>query len=577
MNKKSTWIRLFMMLSPYKKPLIISILLSIFVTIINTAIPLVQQKIIDKGLMIHDISALSMFTGILILLLLAAGAISYLNAVIQIDVNLKFTRGLNLEVMKHALKLKSDHIKNDGILKIINDAEYNIIAISRITESNFFAIFLQIFTVAGIAIGLIIIEWRLALLVISTVPIRLIITKLFDKSISKASKEAIHVNRNLHKWQSDSYNSGAINEIKLWNLYDKKNNEFNSLLKERDRTSKKVGLIIRRQDLFGNSVQNIILNTIYIFSAFLIWGNSLTLGGLLSFLTYSNYLTQPVGLIATLKMIVSQIEPALESYDEFLDMGEEQSTTEGKEHIGQLEKLEIRLENVGFNYSHNNVLSNINFKISAGEKIALVGENGSGKTTLINLLLKFNKPTEGSITLNDRNVEDLDLNEYRSLFAVVTQFPYLFQGSIYENITVFGENELSMEYISELDMINFVNNFPQKFLTPVGSESGNISGGEKQKIALARALHKRSAKVLILDEATSNYDAQSEIDFENLLDVIVDKAIIMITHKMEVLRKMDKIIQIKNGQGLVFDKYEDFIMAQFQQKGENNEYSLQNN
>ncbi|MCE3200479.1 ABC transporter ATP-binding protein [Paenibacillus sonchi] len=577
MDKKGIWRRLFIILFPYRRTLIISIFLSIIVTIINAAIPIVQQNLIDKGLMQQDINVLLVLTVILIALALIAGAIAYLISVLQIDVNLKFTRSMHLEVLRHSLRLKSSYLRNEGILKIINDAEYNIQTISRITESNFFAIFLQVFTVIGVSLGLIIIEWKLALLVISTVPIRFLITKLFNKTISKASKNAIYVNRNLHKWQSDSYNSGAINEIKLWNLYTKKNNEFENLLKERDKTSKRVGLIIRRQDLFGNAVQDIILNMIYIFSAFLIWGDHLTIGGLLSFLTYTNFLTQPVGLIATLKMIISQIEPALDSYDEFISMEEEQSQTEDKKHIGSPQDFEIKFETVCFSYSEKMVLSNICLNIQAGEKIALVGDNGSGKTTLINLLLNFYNPTGGDITLNGENINDFNLEEYRNLFGVVSQSPYLFQGTIYENITVFGETELDEDSLKHIDLLSFVKKFPNQLQTLVGSESGNISGGEKQKIAFVRSLLKKNTKVLILDEPTSNYDVQSEIDFGNLLVSISDKAVILITHRPEMLKKVDKIIQIYNGESFVFDSYEDFVRVQIEQKGESNEYCLQNN
>ncbi|MNI54710.1 Lipid A export ATP-binding/permease protein MsbA [compost metagenome] len=223
------------------------------------------------------------------------------------------------------------------------------------------------------------------------------------------------------------------------------------------------------------------------------------------------------------------------------------------------------------------VLSNVCLNIHAGEKIALVGDNGSGKTTLINLLLNFYNPTGGDITLNGENINDFNLEEYRNLFGVVSQSPYLFQGTIYENITVFGETELDEDCLKHIDLLRFVEKFPNQLQTLVGSESGNISGGEKQKIAFVRSLLKKNTKVLILDEPTSNYDVQSEIDFGNLLVSISDKAVILITHRPEMLKKVDKIIQIYNGESFVFDSYEDFVRIQFEQKGESDEYCLQNN
>ena len=144
----------------------------------------------------------------------------------------------------------------------------------------------------------------------------------------------------------------------------------------------------------------------------------------------------------------------------------------------------------------------------------------------------------------------------------------MFQGTIYENITAFGETPLSDEYLDNINLLKFVKQLPNQMQTLVGSESGNISGGEKQKIALMRALSKKHSRILILDEATSNYDVQSETDFGHLIKEISDKAVILITHRAEMLKQADEIIQIKNGEAIRYDDYDTFVRNQCEQEGE---------
>ncbi|MNW43742.1 Lipid A export ATP-binding/permease protein MsbA [compost metagenome] len=558
MKNKNLFFRIAYMLKPYKKMIFYSMALSILITLANTAIPIVQQKLIDDGLLKTDIEMLVMLTLGMIMLTVSIRIIMYFNSSIQINLNVNFIRKMQLNVLNHSLKLKPNYLRNDGILKIINDANFNIQSIAIITGSEFFTIFLQIFKVLGIAIGLAIIDWRLTLFVLVTIPIRLFISNMLSKVVKKVTVDSITAHGEIHKWEADVYNS--VNEIKLWNLYGKKNNEYEHLLKQRDKASKKLGLTTLKENLLGDTAQNIIFNLIYIISAFLIWNSDLTIGGLLAFISYSTLLLEPVALISTIKMILGVVEPSLNSYENFLNFEVEENDNEERERksITLSEEYSIRFDNVSFGYPENNVLKNASFNIYSGEKVALVGENGSGKTTLINLLLRFYEPTDGCVFINDINARDTKLNDYRDLFSVVSQFPNLFQGTIYNNITVFGENSIDNKDLKEIELLDFVYQLPDQMETLVGNDSGNISGGEKQKIALIRAMLKNKSNILIMDEPTSNYDVQSTTNFEVMLQNMTKETVIVITHRPEMLKLVDKIIEIKSGQTVVHNSYEDF-------------------
>ena len=544
------WKKIWQLLKPYKVFISISLMISICITALNAAIPILQQRVIDAGILKSDAKIVVILSSIIVILVVFREGITYLNQKLQISMNLRFIRNMQIAVLKHALKLRQNYLKDDGILKIINDADYNIQTISRITGSDFFSIILQIFTVVGVAIGLFLIEWKLALLVMITIPCRFIISKSLEKAVARSAQFAIFANRELHKWENDVYTSGAVNEIKLWNLYGKKANEYEKLLKNRDETTKKVNLTMCKQNLYGNGFQGIFLNLLYIVTAYMIWGNELTIGGLLTFLTYSNMLVQPVGLIATIKLIINQLKPALASYEEFLEMEEE----EGENYPPLLpkENFELIFNNVSFSYGEKSILKGANFKLKCGEKVAIVGENGSGKSTLINLILRFINPCQGKICIDSNNIQTVGLESYRNIIAVVTQFPYLFQGSISENITI------SINELEEETLLEFINKLPEKFNTVVGPDSGNISGGEKQKIALFRALEKGDGKIIVLDEATSNYDQLSEKLFQNRIKKIKNKLVLLVTHREELLKSVDKILFIKNGEVFVFDNFEKY-------------------
>src|SRR5699024_798244 len=198
----------------------------------------------------------------------------------------------------------------------------------------------------------------------------------------------------------------------------------------------------------------------------------------------------------------------------------------------------------------------LDFDIKEGDKIAIVGENGSGKSTLLNIFLRFYDLQEGSITLNGKAINDYELFSYRDLFSVIMQNPYLFRGTVRDNLTLFGKNELTQEILGN-KLLNFVERLPEGYDTDIGSDSSHISGGEKQKIALMRALASKS-KILILDEPTAAYDKQSEKDFVDVLRGCDKKIIILITHEPKLLQFANKIIEIENKQIKQYGSYKEY-------------------
>ena len=216
----------------------------------------------------------------------------------------------------------------------------------------------------------------------------------------------------------------------------------------------------------------------------------------------------------------------------------------------------LEFQNVDFHYDNTRkVLQNITFTIKPGKKIAVIGQNGSGKSTLIKLLLRFYLPSSGTIRINGLDIQNIPLAEYRNLFSVVSQNPYLFMGNIIDNIDLYGNSDENKVHhaLHVSGVESYLSRMPQLEKTLIGQNGARLSGGERQKIAVARAILKDSS-VVVLDEATSGFDVESNA---YLHDIIVNhmknKTVIMITHHYQNLEGMDEVWKLEDGKLSLLD------------------------
>ena len=234
---------------------------------------------------------------------------------------------------------------------------------------------------------------------------------------------------------------------------------------------------------------------------------------------------------------------------EFLELPEEASEA----GLNSLDLVtipnKISFHNISFCVQNAKILSHVSFDLYRGEKVAIVGENGSGKSSLLNLLLRFYEPTEGAITFDGIDIRSLSLRNYRNCFSVVRQDIRLFNSTIQENIDPFGlADENDIKQLCQMCGSEFLlDKFPHGLKTETGKGGSKLSGGERQKISALRALLK-DAKILIIDEGTSSYDTASENEFNKFLEASNGyDYVIVVTHRNEILKGMDRVIRIENG------------------------------
>ncbi|MEO0129671.1 MAG: ABC transporter ATP-binding protein [candidate division WOR-3 bacterium] len=283
-----------------------------------------------------------------------------------------------------------------------------------------------------------------------------------------------------------------------------------------------------------------------------IMANRLTLGSYFAFTAFLGYLYNPVQTLISINAIVQRGIISLPRVFEIFHESTEYDWVKENISLNGLRIKNIVYRSVSFSYNGTKpIIKNINFQINARENIAIIGKSGSGKTTLINLLLKFYKPTDGVILINGINIENIKTKDLRQKIGIVLQSPYIFSGTIADNIRIGNINASEEEMIRAAKLANiydFILSLPKGFETEVGERGVRLSGGERQRLAIARVVLKKP-EIIILDEATSELDVNTEKSiFDALYEAFGDKIIIMITHRLYNILNVDKIIYLEDGE-----------------------------
>lgn len=543
--------KIIQLFKPYKWKIILVITCIIISSALSLITPFINQKLIDEGLVMKNfniITKYSIYTLMLIIIIQCLGIVetkyrSYIENILSYN--------LEKEAFKHTLKLKMDFFCSTNYAEIMSNLRTDINNISQIANQSTFYIVTSIFRIMVGIVGLIVIDWRLSILVMVVTPVRYFLVKYLAKKKKNIFEEMIENYEKYYRWYGDTI--GGVKEIKIWGLESLKTGELIKQQRNIIRQNIKMAYLSKVNEISETVFTQIITTLIYIIGGYMIIGEMFTIGKLVAFITYSAYVTAPIFAIMNIGYSFASVIPSAKRYFNFMNMDNEISANNAK-----LERIEknnvlgnIEFRNVKFSYENSqSVLRNINFKIEAGEKVAIIGRNGSGKSTIINLILRFLTPSSGEILLDGKDINYIKLRDYRRLISIVSQDIYLFNDTIRKNIMLnFRRTDEDMYLATKkTGAYNFIEEMPKKYETVVGEKGSKLSGGERQKVAMARAFM-RDSKILILDEATANYDIESECKVNNVIqESYKDKTVIIITHKPDILLKVDKIIVINDGQ-----------------------------
>lgn len=400
-------------------------------------------------------------------------------------------------------------------------------------------------------IGLIIlffINWQLSLGVIFLFALSIIATLLRAPSLIKNQKE---LNKRFDKASGDLSDSFInIQTIKSSGAEDFQREKIYKAYKEGIRPAfRSVSLGWENTSLIQEFIFSLGFVGLFVYALFLMSSGVISSGALIMFLGYLNLTRMPIMMLLWQWLSIQRGITAIKRVREFLDIKPEEYARKGK--VLTDVKGRVEFKGISFKYPRKNlVLNNISLKAKPGEKIALVGGSGEGKTTLVDLLSLYFKPVKGKIMIDGKNIKDLDLNFLRSIIAYVPQEIVLFNDTIKNNI-LYGRPSASEQEVLEAAKIanadHFINNLPQKYNALVGERGIKLSTGQKQRLAIARAVI-RNPKILVLDEATSSLDVKSEKAIQKAIESLTEnKTTFIIAHRLSTVRKADKILVLEKG------------------------------
>ena len=514
----------------------------LFPMMLGNLIKTIEQK---------DFSTINNIGLYLIIVLSLQSVFSYFRIYLFVNYTENTLASLRQAVYAHLIQLPMSFFVQQRVGDLNSRMSADISQIQDTLTTTIAEFLRQFMLVIGGIILLLYISPKLTLMMLAIVPVVAVAAVIFGRFIRKTSKEV----------QEKIAQSNTVIEETLQGITNVKAfaNEFFENARYKKSTEEIVVNAIKGGTYRGGFASFIIfclfgsIVAVIWYGVYLASQNQLLIGDLISFILYSAFVGASFGGIAEL---YAQIQKAIGSVERVFEILDEQPETldinSDHTNINRVDG-NVRFENIAFTYPSRKeiqVLKNISLEAKKGETIAVVGPSGSGKSTLIGLLLRFYDPEKGTLYIDEKDAKSHSLTELRNNMAIVPQDVLLFGGTIKENIA-YGKPNASISEINEAarkaNALEFIDTFPEKFETIVGERGIKLSGGQRQRIAIARAVLK-DPSILILDEATSSLDSESERVVQEALDkLMVGRTSFVIAHRLSTIRKADKIVVIDKG------------------------------
>jgi len=541
--------RLLSYVKPYKKYVVLAILLNIVVAALGPVRPYLTKVAIDDSIANND------FNGLIIISLLLLGSL-ILQSLIQYFItyytqlmgqNIIFD--LRKKIFSHVQKLSLKYFDKTPIGRIVTRVTNDVESLNDLFSSGIVMVFSDVFIILWIFIFMFLMAWDLSLVTLSVLPVLIYATFLFRKKVREAYR-----NVRFHLARLNSYMQEHITGINVIQVFTKETKELeNFSVINRDHKKANIDSIFYYA-VFYPAVE--ILSSFAV--ALIIWygGGSviqgtMTIGILFAFIQYTEMFFRP---IRDLSEKYNIMQTAMASSERIFKLLDNDTMVYNPEDPLSLEKVNgsIEFKNVWFAYNADEyVLRNISFKVNPGETVAIVGATGAGKTSIINLFTRFYDIKEGSICIDGTDIRKLDKRDLRKYISIVLQDVFLFSGTIKSNINLDNPAITDEQVISAAKTVGahkFIKNLPNKYDEEVKEKGATLSVGQKQLISFARALA-YNPQILILDEATSSVDTETEELIQRAIEkLLVGRTSIVIAHRLSTIQNADKIIVMHKGE-----------------------------
>ena len=481
----------------------------------------------------------------------------------MINVSEEVKKILQTDMLKSFIKADTEIIESKHSGKYISNLNFDVDQITRMLAEAYLSIFKDGLTLIGLLCVMFIQNWKLSLIAIIMIPLASITAKILGKRMSKISTQAQEKSGDLNRYLIDLFKNHKI--IKIFqreNFEENRSEIFVNNLKEK---SAKISAVYIRSAPVMEILTGIMIAILIFYSGKLIMSGELAINNFFSFLAAMMLAYQPVKTLTKVNVAISQGFAAAERILPIIDIDNEINLNENREKLN-VSKGDIIFENVNFSYKSNQsnkVLHNITAKFAGGKMTALVGHIGSGKSTLLNMIPRIYIPTSGTISLDNQDISEFNLASLRSQISIVDQNTTLFDDTVLNNIK-YAKPEASNQEVYEAAeqsmCLDFINNLSNNFETMIGENGVKLSGGEKQRLSIARAFLKKS-KIILLDEATSSLDSETEEKIQKALSrLTINKTTIVIAHRLSTILNSDKIYVMDRGKILDTGNHNELIL-----------------
>ncbi len=550
--------RLLAYLRPHRPQVAFAVATIIGNSVLQLVPPYLTKTVIDGYIPSGDLSGLAGIAALYLVTLIASFAFEYAQTWTMQLTGQRVMFDLRMQVFSHLQKLDLKFYDRNPVGRLMTRVTTDVDVLNELFTSGVVSIFGDLFTLVGIMAMLVWMDWRLALVAFSVLPLIALITQWFRSNVRDSY-------RTVRTWISriNAYLQERITCMSTVQLFRREARDF-AAFDDIDRAHRDANV----QSIFYYAVFYPAVELVSaLAAALIIWygggrvmADALTLGSLVAFLQYAQRFFRPIsdmsekfnvlqGAMASSERIFALLDTPVEVTSPALatDVPAGLRPTRDGGQMGA-----IAFENVSFAYVPGEpVLKNVSFRVEPGQRVALVGATGSGKTTIVNLLLRFYDVQEGRITIDGVDIRDIELARLRALFGLVLQDVHLFSGTIAANVRL-GHAEIDNAQVRRaLEAVHaweFVSRMPAGLDTPVAERGATLSVGQKQLLSFARALA-FDPRVLVLDEATSSVDTDTELLIRDALKVVMrGRTTIAIAHRLSTIQDMDRILVLHKGE-----------------------------
>ena len=562
MNKTEIFKRLY---NDYSKKFLSKISLSAFFSILVAASTSAIAWLLDpaiKKLFIEKDQTLIFFIPILIIIAFATKGLSlYLAKATMISVGEEIKKILQFDMVKSLIKTDTQTIDKKHSGKFISNLTYDVNHITHLLSSAILTLFKDSLTLIGLLAVMFIQNWKLSIISIIMIPLAAFFSKKLGKRVGKVVTEAQEKSGYLTTYLVELFKNHKLIKIFQKENYEKlRADNYLSQLKEK---SKKIQTVYVRMSPIMETLTGIMIAVLIFYSAKLIVKEELDINNFFSFLAAMMLAYQPVRALSTLTMNLNQGLSAASRILPIIDQENEISDSNDSKPL-KIINSEINFNNVNFTYDTGEgiTLQSINLNFKGGKMTSLVGHSGSGKSTILNLIPRFYNILNGDILIDNQSIYKITIKSLRKEISMVSQETTLFDDTIKNNIR-YAKDTATDEEVYEVAKLSycdeFINNLPNKFDTLIGENGVRLSGGEKQRISIARAMLKKSS-IILLDEATSSLDSETESKIQAALNILTkNKTTIVIAHRLSTILNSDNIFVIDSGKVIANGKHEQLI------------------